>query len=211
MKVTPIDLAILAQATGVQFASAELVETSASCLDEIAKETEKDGSKDSSAAVSSSNEKTSQQKGDTGTPQGSSDAAETSARDQTSCNQSAKVNEDTQKMKSDTGKKNEPKQDAVASQKKANAEDSCDTAPAQSKDWVDRVVSAGHSILWPQTMSPSVGPTLLTGVRMGEEDRLVDDLLEWERKLENANLDNHKQFLQNAQLTVMNHPLEATA
>ena len=35
--------------------------------------------------------------------------------------------------------------------------------------------------------------------------------MEWERKLENANLDNHAQFLRNAQLTVSNHPLEATA
>ena len=40
---------------------------------------------------------------------------------------------------------------------------------------------------------------LLTGVRLGEEDRLVDDLMEWERKLEHANLDNHMQFLRNAQ------------
>ena len=37
-------------------------------------------------------------------------------------------------------------------------------------------------------MTPSVGPTLLTGVKLGEEDRLVDDLMEWERKLENASL-----------------------
>ena len=35
--------------------------------------------------------------------------------------------------------------------------------------------------------------------------------MEWERKLENANLDNHAQFLRNAQLTVSNHPMEATA
>ena len=48
------------------------------------------------------------------------------------------------------------------------------TQPIQSKEWVDRVVSAGHSILWPQTMTTSMGPTLLTGVRLGEEDRLVD-------------------------------------
>ena len=35
--------------------------------------------------------------------------------------------------------------------------------------------------------------------------------MEWERRLENANLDNHMQFLRNAQLTAMNHPMEATA
>ena len=35
--------------------------------------------------------------------------------------------------------------------------------------------------------------------------------MDWERKLENANLDNHMQFLQNVQLTATNHPLEVTA
>ena len=52
------------------------------------------------------------------------------------------------------------------------------------------MVSAGHSILWPQSTTVTVGPTLLTGLKLGEEDRLVDDLMDWERKLENANLDN---------------------
>ena len=37
MKARPIDLTTLAQETGVQFASAELVETAANCLDEITK------------------------------------------------------------------------------------------------------------------------------------------------------------------------------
>ena len=92
-------------------------------------------------------------------------------------------------------------QDAVASKEKTSPEDSCDPAQGQSKVWVDRAIRAGHSILWPQSMTPSMGPTLLTGVRLGEEDRLVDDLMEWERKLENANLDSHMQFLRNAQLT----------
>ena len=60
-------------------------------------------------------------------------------------------------------------------------------------------------------MTPSTGPTLLTGVKLGDEDRFVDDLLEWERKFENANLDDHMQFLRIAQLTVGNHPTEAAA
>ena len=37
MKVRPVDLAALALETSVQFASVELVETAASCLDEITK------------------------------------------------------------------------------------------------------------------------------------------------------------------------------
>ena len=44
MKVRPIDLTALAQETSVQFASAELVEMAASCLDEMTIEVEKDGS-----------------------------------------------------------------------------------------------------------------------------------------------------------------------
>ena len=54
MKARPIDLATLAQATSVQFASVELVELAANCLDEISKEMEKDESKDSSAAIEAS-------------------------------------------------------------------------------------------------------------------------------------------------------------
>ena len=46
---------------------------------------------------------------------------------------------------------------------------------------------------------------------MGNEDYLVDDLMDWERRLENANLDNHRQFLRNAHLAESNHPMEATA
>ena len=52
MKVRPIDLATLAQVTSVQFASVELVETAASCLDERTKEVEKDESKDSKRCCS---------------------------------------------------------------------------------------------------------------------------------------------------------------
>ena len=53
MKARPVDLTSLAQETSVQFASVELVEMAASCLDEITKEMEKDESKDSSAATAS--------------------------------------------------------------------------------------------------------------------------------------------------------------
>ena len=211
MKVRPVDLASLAQETGVQFASVELVEAAVSCLEEITKEMEKDESQGSSAAPASSSVEASQTKDDTKPPQANSEAVEASTKDQTPCDPSADTGAAAQKAKPNTVEKDEQNKDALASPKKASPEDSCGSASVQSKEWIDRVTSAGHSILWPQTMIPSVGPTLLTGVRMGEEDRLVDDLLEWERKLENANLDNHMQFRRNAQLTAMNHPMEATA
>ena len=72
-------------------------------------------------------------------------------------------------------------------------------------------MNAGHHVLWPQGMTPSTGPTLLTGVKLGDEDRFVDDLMEWERKFENVIWDDHVQFLRNAQLTAEVHPMEAAA
>ena len=95
-------------------------------------------------------------------------------------------------------------QDAVASEEKTKARDQSDPVSEEPKAWVDRVISAGHSILWLWVL-------LFSQVKLGEEDRLVDDLMDWERRLENANLDNHMQFLRNAQLTASNHPMEATA
>ena len=184
MNVRPIDLTTLAQETSVQFASVELVEMAANCLDEITKEMEKDESKDSHATE------------------------EESAQGQTQCDQSAEADAAAQKSESNDVEMDKQQQDAVASKEKTSPKDSCDPAQGQSKDWVDRVISAGHSIF---SMTPSVGPTLLIGVRLGEEDRLVDDLMEWESKLENTNLDSHMQFLRNAQLTAANHPMEATA
>ena len=35
--------------------------------------------------------------------------------------------------------------------------------------------------------------------------------MEWERKFESASLEKHMEFLQNAQLPVANHPMEAAA
>ena len=210
MKARPVDLSSLAQETSVRFASVELVEMAA-CLDEITKEMEKDELKDLSVVTTSSSMETSKEKEDGVSQQVISGSVEASTRGQVSCDQPA----DTDVTAPESGSTNKgtsaQQQDAVASKEKESTKDSCDPAQDQPKAWVDRVISAGHSILWPQSTPPSLGPTLLTGLKLGEEDRLVDDLMEWERKLENANLDNHTQFLRNAQLTVSNHPLEATA
>ena len=65
--------------------------------------------------------------------------------------------------------------------------------------------------MWPTGLAPSTRPTLLTGVKMGDSDHLIDNLMEWERKFESAELEKHKQFLQEAQLIVCDNPLEATA
>ena len=65
--------------------------------------------------------------------------------------------------------------------------------------------------MWPTGLAPSTGPTLLTGVKTGNSDHLIDNLMEWERKFESVDLEKHKQFLQEAQLIVCDNPLEATA
>ena len=191
------------------FASAELVEMAVHCLDGITAEMKKDESKNSYAAASSSFSRKTEE--DETSQQVTSGSVEASTEDQASGDQPTSSDAAAPKSESTTEVMSTQQQDAVASEEKTNARDQCDPAREQPKAWVDRVVSAGHSILWPQSTTLSLGPTLLTGVKLGEEDRLVDDLMDWERKLENANLDNHAQFLRNVQLTVSNHPMEATA
>ena len=63
----------------------------------------------------------------------------------------------------------------------------------------------------PNAMVSSACPILLTGLETDTSDHLIDNLMEWERKLESADLEKHKQFLQEAQLPVSHSPLEATA
>ena len=102
-------------------------------------------------------------------------------------------------------------QDATASRDEPESKKDCDSTKDPSENWITSFVNAGHDILWPPGMTPSTGPTLLTGVKISDADHLIDDLMEWERKFEAANLDNHMQFLRNAQLTVGSHPMEAAA
>ena len=80
-----------------------------------------------------------------------------------------------------------------------------------ARNWIARFVQTGHDCLWPSGMTPSAGPTLLTGVKIGEDNHLLDNLMEWERKLESADLTKHGQFLQGVPLIEREHPFEATA
>ena len=148
MKTRPVDLSRLAQETSVQFASVELVETAANCLDEITKEMEKDESKDSSAVTASLNSEVSKEEKDVTSQQVTSDAIEASTKDQTSGDKPTETGAAAQKSESTNEETDIQQQDAVASKEKASTEDSCDPAQDQPKVWVDRVISAGHSILW---------------------------------------------------------------
>ena len=128
---------------------------------------EKDESKDSSAATMSPSSEVNQKEKDMSTSQReNSEALEVSAGEQTPSEKSAETDVAIQKSKSNDVDMDKQQQDASASHEKARPEDSCDPAQNQSKDWVDRVVNAGHSILWPQGMTPSTGHGM--GAQVGE-------------------------------------------
>ena len=163
MKDRPVDLSSLAQKTSVMFASAELVEMAVHCLEEITAEMKKDESKDSCAASSSFNKT---EKDET-SQQVTSGSAEASTEDQASGDQPTSSDAAPPKSESTTEVMSTQQQDAVASKQKTNTRDQCDPAREQPKAWVDRVVSVGHSILWPQSTTLSLGP--YSGVKLVEK------------------------------------------
>ena len=77
--------------------------------------------------------------------------------------------------------------------------------------WVAQLLKGTHDILWPSEPVTSASPSLLTGLALGISEHLIDNLMEWERKFESADLEGHKQFLQKAGLPTCDRPLEATA
>ena len=70
LQVRPVDLTALAEVTGVQFASAELVEVAAKCLDEIMKEREKDETSASGATTAAPSSDIEQKEGYVRSPKG---------------------------------------------------------------------------------------------------------------------------------------------
>ena len=212
LQVRPIDLAALAETTGVQFASAEMVEVAAKCLEEITKEIARDESGTSgTTAVTSSHVEEPKEKDVPDLQEKKSEITENSTEKENPGDQSTDTGAVSQESKSKGTDTDEQQQDATASPEESKSKKDCHLEKEQSKKWITNVVNAGHHVLWPQGMTPYTGPTFLTGVKMGDEDRFVDDLMEWERKFENANWDDHVQFLRNAQLTAEIHPMEAAA
>ena len=59
-------------------------------------------------------------------------------------------------------------QDASASRDGPNAKKESDSSMTSSQNWVTHFVNSGHDLLWPTGMTPTTGPTLLTGVKVGE-------------------------------------------
>ena len=212
LQVRPVDLAVLIETTGVQFASAELVEVTAKCLEEITKEVARDESDTSgTTAVTSSHDKEPREKDEPDLQEKKSQIAENFTEKKNPDDQSTNTGAASQESKSKDTDADEQQKDATASPGEPKPEKDCDQEKEQSKNWITNVVNAGLHVLWPQGMTPSAGPTLLTGVKIGDEDRFVDDLMEWERKFENANWDDHVQFLRKSQLTAEIHLMEAAA
>ena len=102
-------------------------------------------------------------------------------------------------------------QDATASLEKSTSEHDDEPDEESGQDWITRFLKGGHDFLWPGGLGSSACPTLLTGLKTDASDHLIDNLMEWERKFESADLEKHKQFLQEAQLLVCDNPPEATA
>ena len=210
LQVRPIDLAAIAEITGVQFASAELIEAAIKCLDEIAKDSCSASGADAVAPSQSDNQTKEDnsnlpKKDESGTTERSADKESPDSNPTDTC----ATAQESESKDTDTAK--QPQQDATASCDESESKRKSDSAKDPSTSWITRFVNAGHNILWPPGTTPSTGPTLLTGLKIDDADHLVDDLMEWERKFETANLDNHMQFLRNAQLTPGNHPMEAAA
>ena len=151
----------------MQFASEELVEMAASCLDEITAEMKRDELKDSSAASSSLSLEIGKEEKDGTSQHVTSGSVEASTKDQTPCHQSTSSSAAALKSESIKEETTPQQQDAVASKEKTSAEGSCDLAHDLPKVWVDRVITAGH-ILCPQSTTLSLSPTLLTGLKLGE-------------------------------------------
>ena len=56
-------------------------------------------------------------------------------------------------------------QDATASLDGSVSKKENESAKDSTQNWITRFVKAGHDLLWPSGLTPTTGPTLLTGVK----------------------------------------------
>ena len=146
LQASPVDLAAIAEAKGVQFATVELVEVAAKCLDEITKEMAKEDTCASgvSAAAIPSLEKG---KSDSPKPEEESKTVENSADEKNSCNESTDTCATAQESSSKATDTATQQQDASASQDGPAPKKESDSAKDPSKNWITRFVNAGHDLL----------------------------------------------------------------
>ena len=215
LNASPVDLVRIAEVTEIQFATVELVDVAIQCLIEIAKEIESANASAGTPGITaagpsqvdkeSTNDKSASpesEKGSKRTAEGSADKddARKEAPNQCTTAQGSSKSTSTAAVQS---------QGATASLEGSASKKENEPAKHSTRSWMTRFLKEGHDLLWPTGLTPTTGPTLLTGVKMGESDHLIDNLMEWERKFESADLEKHKQFLQEAQLIVCDNPLEA--
>ena len=220
LNARPIDLVRIAEVIEIQFATEELFDVATQCLTEIAKEMESTdssvGATGAAAAAPNQSEKEAIEAG----PAPSETNEETETTDEEPSSQAGK--DDSHKQAGDQGATAPdsskptspaaaPSQGATASHEESTSKHADASSKESSQDWITRFLKGGHDLLWPTGLASSACPTLLTGLKMDNSDHLIDNLMDWERKFESANLEKHKQFLQEAQLLVYDNPLEATA
>ena len=217
LNASPADLARIAEVTEIQFATVELVDVAAQCLIEIAKEIESAnvsaGAADTAAAAPSQDEKESvSDKSASPEPERESKTTAEGSADKDDLHKEAT---DRCATAQDPSKSNSTavvqSQGATASLEGSASKRENESTRDSTQGWITRFLKGEHDLLWPTGLAPSTGPTLLTGVKMGDSDHLIDNLMEWEGKFESADLEKHKQFLQEAQLIACDNPLEATA
>ena len=200
LRVIPVDLARIVEVTGIQFDTVELVEVAVKCLDEIATELAfVDAFIDTSGATAAASSRDDKQ-----STNDKSDSTEPEKEPKTIVKESAGKNDSHKGTADQCATAQGPsqpassvtaqQQDASASRDGSNSKKESGSTKDSSQNWVTRFVKSGHDLLWPSGMTPTTGPTLLTGVKVGESDHLIDDLMEWEQKFETANLENQSSF-----------------
>ena len=82
------------------------------------------------------------------------------------------------------------------------ASESC-AQERSDQGWVTRFLKRDHDLLWPSEPISSASPTLLTGLTTDSTDHLIDNLMEWERKFESADLEKTQAVPTGSQVTCM--------
>ena len=210
LNARPIDHARVTEVTEIQYASDELVAVAAQCLADLARESESASDPTGhDSAVTAAHSQTEKDSTDVGQapqepekePEGAAEAPGAQSAEDKSHNKTGEQRATAQSSKQPTSSTAAPTQDATASLGKTTSEHDDDEDEADKvarHDWATRFLTGDHDLLWPSGPVSSTCPTLLTGLKMDTSDHLIDSLMEWERKFESADLEKHKQFLQEA-------------
>ena len=216
-KVDQVDLAALGEATGILFASQDMLKEAVLHLDRIRKEKAGKEDADLDAPETSDTHSSESQDQDESEGKRSDDQKEKNTNAAPSGDATAvpsaigdsggASNQDS-KSSSKTQGDTSGQQDATASKSGSVQKKKQESASETHKEWFSRVTKEGQEVLWPPTGSDKC-PTLLTGVQPSDLKSL--ETLGWEDKLESADLEKHTEYLRGRHFIALPHPLEATA